>query len=465
MRFPIVLRQKLCVRKIMPRKIAFLGGGGVRTPLVVFGINESAKELDAEELVLYDVDAERVEMIAKLGREVVRSHGGPLRITVARTAEEAVENASFVLNSVRVGGIATRAHDECASISCGYPGQETTGPGGVAMGQRTIPVAIDQARLVERIAPKAWIINFTNPAGLITQAMMHHSNARVVGICDTPTEMLHRIQSALKVSASELECDYVGLNHLGWIRKIAVRGQDVMDHVLNEDTILAQLYSAPLFDHELIRALRLIPTEYLFFYYSRRRALENQKRLGTTRGEQIAQMNEALTLQLMNLFSKGDTAGALQAYIDYLNLRSGSYMKLEGEGQSAFERQAPEEDPFRAASGYHRIALQVMNALCGSKPDRVIVNTRNSNVLPEIDAEDVIETACNIGNDTIETLPAGALPEAVRGLVLAVKAYERAAIEAAISGSERELRKAMLLYPSIGEWEPSLDLLKVMRWR
>ncbi|QNI37551.1 family 4 glycosyl hydrolase [Edaphobacter albus] len=449
----------------MPRKIAFLGGGGVRTPLVVFGIDESAKKLDAEELVLYDIDTERVEMIAELGREVVRSNGGSLRVTVVQTEEEAVDGASFVLNSVRVGGIATRAHDECASISCGYPGQETTGPGGVAMGQRTIPIAIKQARLVERLAPKAWIINFTNPAGLITQAIMHHSSARVVGICDTPTEMLHRIQSALKVSASELECDYVGLNHLGWIRRIVVRGQDVTDRVLNDDAILSQLYSAPLFDHELIRALRLIPTEYLFFYYSRRRALENQKRQGSTRGEQIAQMNESLTLRLMNLFSKGDAPGALQAYIDYLNLRSGSYMKLEGEGQSAFDQQAPEEDPFRAASGYHRIALQVMNSLCSNKSDRVIVNTRNGSVLPEIDADDVIETACNIGNDKIEALPAGSLPEAVRGLVLAVKAYERAAIEAAISGSERDLRKAMLLYPSIGEWEPSQDLLKVMRWR
>lgn len=449
----------------MPRKIAFLGGGGVRTPLVIFGINESAKKLDAEELILYDIDTERVEMIAKLGREVVRNNGGSLRVTVARSAEEAVDSASFVLNSVRVGGIATRAHDECASISCGYPGQETTGPSGVAMGQRTIPVAIEQARLVERMVPKAWIINFTNPAGLITQAIMHHSNARVVGICDTPTEMLHRIQSALKVSASELECDYVGLNHLGWIRRIAVQGQDVMDRVLNDDAILAQLYPAPLFDHELIRALRLIPTEYLFFYYSRRRALENQKRQGSTRGEQIAQMNESLTLRLMNLFSKGDAVGALQAYVDYLNLRSGSYMKLEGEGRSAFDQQAPEEDPFRAASGYHRIALQVMNALCSNVPDRVIVNTRNGNVLPEIDADDVIETACNIGNDAIKALPAGGLPEAVRGLVLAVKAYERAAIEAAISGSERDLRKAMLLYPSIGEWEPSQELLKVMHWR
>jgi 6-phospho-beta-glucosidase len=449
----------------MPRKIAFLGGGGVRTPLVVFGINESAKRLDVEELVLYDVDRERVEMIARLGREVVRRDSGSLRVVVARTPEEAVDGATFVLNSVRVGGIATRAHDECAAIRCGYPGQETTGPGGVAMGQRTIPVAIEQARMVERIAPSAQIINFTNPAGLITQAVMHNSGAHVVGICDTPTEMLHRIQSALGARAAEVECEYVGLNHLGWVRKVTLRGEDVTQRVLDDDAILSQLYSAPLFDHELIRALGLIPTEYLFFYYSRRRALENQLKQGTTRGEQIAQMNEDLADRLMQQFARDDEPGALQTYIDYLNLRSGSYMKLEGEGQSAFEQEIAAEDPFRAASGYHRIALDVMNALCDSDTNRVIVNVRNGSTIPEIAADDVIETACYIQAGEIKSLPVGPLPEAVRGLVLAVKAYERAAIEAAISGSTRDLRKAMLLCPNIGEWEPTNELLKTMHWK
>ena len=448
----------------MPRKIAFLGGGGVRTPLVVFGINESAKRLDAEELVLYDIDSERVEMIARLGREVVRRDGGSLRVVVAKTPEEAVDGASFVLNSVRVGGISSRAQDECAAIRCGYPGQETTGPGGVAMGQRTIPVAIEQARMVERLAPKAWIINFTNPAGLITQAIMQHSNARVVGICDTPTEMLHRIQTALNASPSEVECDYVGLNHLGWVRRIKLRGEDVTERVLADDNLLSQLYSAPLFDHELIRALGLIPTEYLFFYYSRRRALENQQRQGTTRGEQIERMNEDLAERLIRQFSLNDARGALQSYIDYLNLRSGSYMKLEGEGSSAFEQEVVVEDPFRAASGYHRIALEVMNALCDNDRHRVIVNVRNGSTIPEIAAEDVIETACNIQAGKIEALPVGNLPEGVRGLVLAVKAYERAAIDAALSGSARDLRRAMLICPNIGEWEPSAQLLKVMRW-
>ncbi|MEK6399114.1 MAG: hypothetical protein V4734_13580, partial [Terriglobus sp.] len=395
----------------MPRKIAFLGGGGVRTPLVAFGINESARELDAEELVLYDLSRERAEMTARLSREVVRRDGGSLRIRVAATAEEAVEDASFVLNSVRAGGIDTRAKDERAAIACGYPGQETTGPGGIAMGQRTIPIAIAQARMLERIVPKAWIVNFTNPAGLITEAILQNSSARVVGICDTPTEMLHRITTALGASHDEVECDYVGLNHLGWVRAIRLRGEDVMEKVLNSDALLSQLYSAPLFDHELIRALGLIPTEYLFFYYSRTRALQNQQKQGATRGEQIAQMNESLAQNLLELHGANDDAGALQAYIDYLNLRSGSYMKLEGEGASAFDSDAPQEDPFRAASGYHRIALDVMKALVSETPRRVIVNTRNGNTTPELSPDVVVEATSMIGNDTVTPLPVGPLPE------------------------------------------------------
>lgn len=443
------------------RKIAFIGGGGVRTPLVVFGLNEAAEGLGAEELVLFDSDQERVGIMAELGRAIVAQEGGSLRVRQASSIEDAVEGASFVLNSIRVGGIRARAHDERTSIELGYPGQETTGPGGVAMALRTVSTAVEQAKVVERLSPQAWLINFTNPAGLITQAIKHNSNAKVVGICDTPTEMLHRINIALGAGPEEVQCDYVGLNHLGWIRRIRLRGEDVTDRLLADDAFLGQLYSVPLFEHELIRALRLIPTEYLFFYYSRRRALENQRRQGSTRGAEVELLNLKLIGNLAQLLKQGDSAAAISTYVDYLNTRSGSYMKLEGKGDSAFNASEPSgEDPFRAASGYHRIALDVMNALCGAKPGRIVVNTQNLGSIAEVEADDIVEVSCQIGEDSITPEPCGALPEAVRGLVLAVKAYERAAIEAALTGSVLAARKAMLLYPAIGEWEPSKELLE-----
>jgi len=442
-------------------KVAFIGGGGVRTPLVVFGINESARELGVNEIVLYDPDLERARMMVALGQAVVQREGGTLTVREAASLEDAVEGADFVLSSIRVGGITARTNDERIAIEHGYPGQETTGPAGMAMALRTVPIAVEQARIVHRLAPEAWLINFTNPAGLITQAIMQHTEARVVGICDTPTEMLHRIASAMTTNHAEVRCEYVGLNHLGWIRRIELRGKDVTDQVLANDQLLSQFYSVPMFDHELIRSLRLIPTEYLLFYYSRRRALANQLAHGSTRGEEVGRLNEELFGQLRELLATGDGESTLAAYTRYLNVRSGSYMALESSNADLSSRSVElQEDPFRAASGYHRIALDVMKALRGDEPRRVIVNVRNQGTIEGIGANDVVEVPCDIKNDTITPEPCGALPAEVRGLVLAVKEYERATIDAAMSGSNLMARKAMLLYPAIGEWEPSEGLLR-----
>jgi 6-phospho-beta-glucosidase len=445
-------------------KVAFIGGGGVRTPLVIFGINESAQKLGVDEVILFDVSAERAQMMAALGQAVVRREGGSLRVRETASIADAIEGADFVLSSIRVGGIGARAHDEQVAIEHGYPGQETTGPAGMAMALRTVPIAVEHARLVHRLAPRAWLINFTNPAGLITQAILNHTDVRAVGICDTPSEMLHRIAIALDADPETVRCEYVGLNHLGWVRKIELNGEDVTDRVLADDRILDQLYPAPMFEKDLIRALRLIPTEYLYFYYSRGRALANQQAHGSTRGLEIGRLNDGLFQRLGSLLASRDDQGALAAYIRYLNERSGTYMLLEStrENNTAADARR-EEDPFRTANGYHRIALAVMNGLRGGENQRLIVNVRNQGAIDGVDANDVVEVPCRIGANTIVPERCGALPAAVRGLVLAVKEYERAAIDAAITGSALTARKAMLLYPPIGEWEPSEGLLRDLR--
>jgi 6-phospho-beta-glucosidase len=443
------------------RKIALIGGGGVRTPLVIFGINEASLSIGGDEVVLFDIDHKRCSIMADLGKAIVAREGGSLRIRVAASLEDAVDGAAFVLNSIRAGGIQARAHDERVAIEQGYPGQETTGPGGIAMALRTVPIAVQQARMVEKYSPDAWLINFTNPAGLITQAIQQHSNTRVVGICDTPSEMMYRIQVALDAENESCRCEYLGLNHLGWIRSIRLHGEDVTERLLADDAFLTKIYSIPLFEHELIRALKLLPTEYLFFYYSRRRALENQRRQGSTRGTEIEQLNDRLIADLSRLLAEGNGLGAIDAYASYLNVRSGSYMELEGNAGSALTPgEASNGDPFRAASGYHRIAIDVMSALCGDEFKRIVVNTRNVGAIDDLWPEDIVEVACKIGANTITPERCGELPESVRGLVLAVKAYERAAIDAALTGSTSLARKAMLLYPAIGEWEPSKDLLE-----
>ena len=443
------------------RKVTLIGGGGVRTPLVIYGINESREHLGVDEMVLYDLDAERAHLMCELGRALIEREGGSLRLRVATDLEDAISGASFVLTAIRVGGIQARAIDERISIENGYPGQETTGPGGVAMGLRTASVAIGYARLIERLSPDAWMINFTNPAGLITQAVSHNSGVRVIGICDTPAELFHSIAQALGAEPADVHCDYIGLNHLGWVQRVLLRGEDVTGRILGSDETLQSLYLAPLFDFALLRSLKLIPTEYLFFYYSRRKALANQLTAGTTRGEEIGRLNEELFQQLRARIVAGNAQSALTIYTNYLNQRSGSYMRLEASAGTAFDTShSLKDDPFRVATGYHRIALDVMNALNSDEPRRVVINVRNHGAIPEIEYEDVVEVPCAISRHGIVPEHCGSLPEEVRGLVLSVKAYERAAIQAAVFGSAELARKAMLLYPIIGEWDPSADLLR-----
>ncbi|MDR6511127.1 6-phospho-beta-glucosidase [Novosphingobium capsulatum] len=442
------------------RKLTLIGGGGVRTPLVTFGVNDAAQALGARELVLWDPDADRLAIMAALGRAIVRAEGGALIVREATSIEDAIEGSSFVMNSIRVGGIAGRAADERTAIEHGFPGQETTGPAGAAMALRTVPIALEQARLVQRHAPDAWIVNFTNPAGLITQAIANHTDAKIVGICDTPTELFHNIAHALGATLADVECDYVGLNHLGWVRGIRLHGEDVFDRVLADDAVLDQLYSAPVFDKAMIRALRLIPTEYLFFYYERRRALANQQRHGSSRGTEVEALNVTLIETLRDRLGADDGPGAIAAYAAYLNRRSGSYMKLEAEGGSAFDPEATFNiDPFRVASGYHRIAIDVMSALTGAKPATIVVNTRNHGALPNLPAGDIVETSSRIDANSITPLPIPPLPDVALGLVHGIKAYERAAIDAALTGERPTARKALLIHPAIGEWDPTGALL------
>src|SRR6202035_4731267 len=281
----------------MSGKVCVIGGGGVRTPLLIHGLLQSQNILKISELVLFDVSHERAEVMAALGREIAKNRGVDIRLTTTTSLETAVEGSTFVLSSVRVGGMAARARDERTAIENGLAGQETTGPGGVAMALRTVPVALAHARVVERLAPQAWFINFTNPAGLITQALNQHTRLKVVGICDTPAELLHRIAHVLAIPPAELRCDYAGLNHLGWVRRVLKGDEDVTARLLRDETALRQLYHADLFDPLLIRTLGLIPSEYLFFYYSQRKAYRNQLSAGASRGEELVRLNGELFAQ------------------------------------------------------------------------------------------------------------------------------------------------------------------------
>jgi 6-phospho-beta-glucosidase len=441
-------------------KVTVIGGGGIRTPLLVFGVNETAAQTGIRELAIYDLDAERAALMAALGNAVVRREGGSLRISVATSLPEAVEGADFVISSIRPGGIAGRARDERLAFENGFAGQETTGPGGFLMALRTIPVALEHARVVEKHAPGAWYVSFTNPAGLISQALVSHTKLRVMGICDTPLELFHFIAQALGVSASYVSCEYAGLNHLGWVRKVVARGKDVTAELLANDEALKKLYPADLFAPELIRGLGVIPTEYLYFYYRRGLAYRNQAKAKTTRGEEIERLNQTVLRDIAEGLKRGDDAAAVASYANYLNQRSGSYMKLEAAAGSAFDPTTLHTDPFRSATGYHRMVLSVMQALREEKASDIVVNVKNGAALPDFEADDVVEAVCDVSSAGAIPRKYGALPERVRGLAVAMKVFERAAVEAAVERSFEKARTALLLHPLLGDWDAADKLLR-----
>jgi 6-phospho-beta-glucosidase len=442
------------------RKVTIIGGGGIRTPLLIHGLAQAQRQLDLYEVALYDIEVERLSIIAALAREVAQQRGGTFKLTISDKLEEAVTGADFIIHSIRVGGIAARARDERLAIEHGLAGQETTGLGGLAKALRTIPVLLEQARVIERCAPAAWFISFTNPAGLIAQTIATQTKLRAIGICDTPSEIFHRLAVGLRAQPAAVRCDYFGLNHLGWVRRVEVHGRDVTTQVLNDDALLRSLYSAELFDPAMIRALGLIPSEYLFFYYGQQRALANQRAAGASRGEEIARLNIELLAQLQNEIEAERPEQALTLYRDYLRRRSGSYLKLEAEADSALrEGVAQAEDPFDAATGYHRIALNVMTALLSKQPTHIVLNVSNHGAIADLADDDVVEVPCLMDWHGPQPLAVGQLPETVRGLLLAVKEYERLTIRAAVEQSHTLAQLALLAYPLVGEWQPAREML------
>ena len=324
------------------------------------------------------------------------------------------------------------------------------------------PQDLGIVRAMHRGAPDAWLISFTNPAGLISQALMSHSHLRVIGICDTPSELFHRIAWSLGEPYDRLEFQYVGLNHLGWVRGVTKDGEDLMPRLLGDEAALARLYPADLFEPGLIRTLGLVPTEYLFFYYSQRKAHRNQQAAGASRGEEILRLNTSLMTGLAADMAAGKPLEALERYKRYLNQRNASYMRLEGNAESAFAKGPPNWNPFEGETGYHRIAIEVMKALTSSEPQRIVVNVRNGDAIEDLAPEDVIEAPSLVDDSGARPLPIGRLPETSRGLVVAVKQYERQAIRAAVEHSFDLARLALLSNPIVSDWDAAGELLEAL---
>ena len=426
-------------------KLAVVGGASVRTPLLVRGLCGS--DLPISEIALYDSDQERLPVIAALARE----YAGAAAITACASLAPAVEGADFVFTSIRVGGIEARARDEAAALARGLVGQETVGPAGFAMAMRNIPPLIACAREVERRAPGAWMVNFTNPVGIVTQALRNETSTRVIGICDTPIELFERAAHALGVPAEECDFDYFGLNHLGWLREVRHRGEPQLHRLWSDPARLATIHRGPLFEPEALARLRLLPSEYVFYYDRPARAVENMRRAGASRGEVIRRLNADLFAAL----GAGRGPGR-KAYEEYLAARDGGYMQVESGAA------APAPPPAAGATGYDRIALDVLRAIHRNAGVVLPLSVPNRGNIPELEDDDVVEVPCRIDGNGPRPLHVGRVPEAVRGLLARVKEYERRTARAAVTRDPDAARRALATNPLVPTADAARDIFSAL---
>ena len=337
-------------------KLAIIGGAGVRVPLLTNGLFREETAITVDELSLFDTNTERATTIARISEAMARRAGGKLRVSLPRSLDDALEGCSFVVSSIRVGGINGRIRDERIALEHGLPGQETVGPGGFALALRTIPVLVDYGRRVAEHAPQAWMINFTNPVGIMGEAFIREGiSARCIGVCDTPREQFLHVAEALGIPLEAAYFDYLGLNHLGWIRAVLVQGRDVLQDLMASDEALDRAYPLRLFSKSLLRTLRLLPTEYLFYYYSTREAFRRTAESGNTRGGLIRELEGKL---MQSVSEAGqDERRILAAYDLYLAGRNASYMAIETGGSlDAGGVDEARANLYQSAAGYERIA-------------------------------------------------------------------------------------------------------------
>ncbi len=417
-------------------KIAIIGGAGVRVPLLVNGL--AAAGLGITEMALYDIDQARLAVVADLAAR----RAGQARVTCHAASGPCIDGASFVITSIRVGGLEARIRDEKTALELGVVGQETVGPGGFAMAVRTIAPLIGYAREVMARAPDAWIINFTNPAGLVTQAVARETGARILGICDTPTEVFQEVAHALGVPAEECAFDYVGLNHLGWVREVYWRGRPRLAGIWDDEAVLARIYRTPLFPPSRLSELRLLPTEYVFYYESAALAVANLRAAGDTRGTVIRDLTAGLFRDLA-----AGVPDPVARYEQYLAARSAGYMQIEAGRPASGAAAAPA--PWAHLTGYDRIAVHTIRAIVRNQNAVIPLNVRNNGNIPDLEPDDVIEAPAVVNASGPRALHVGALPPQVRDLVRRVKAYERATITAVRTGSRRALISALTLNPLV----------------
>lgn len=390
-------------------KVVVIGGGSTYTPELVEGFFDIWDKLDSLEIVLVDINENRLNIIYDFLKRMIKRNGARIDLYKSTSLDEVLDNTDFVINQIRVGGNKARLLDEIIPLEFGVLGQETTGPGGFANALRTIPVVYYMAKKVERFSPKAWFINFTNPSGIITEMLLNYTNIKAVGLCNVPINFQKYFADLAGTSLEDIFLDYFGLNHLSFVRKVYVKGEDKTKELFGK---LREKLSEE--ERKVIDYLDLFPNYYLRYYFFREERVEELKQK-PKRAEEVMKVEE----HLLELYQDP----SLDTKPIDLNKRGGAL--------------------------YSKAAVNLISNLYGLEEGFQIINVKNEGSIIDLPKESVVEIPVYIQKDRLHKYYIGELPLEVKGLIQAVKTYERLTIEAAMEGSYKKALWALAQHPLV----------------
>lgn len=400
-------------------KLTIIGAGSTYTPELIEGVILRSASLPVTEIALMDINKRKLEIVGSLCKRMIEKAGLKTDVKLTENLEEALIGADFVLSQIRVGQLACRILDEKIPLKYGFIGQETTGIGGFFKALRTIPVLLDITKHMERICPEAWLINFSNPSGILAQALQNNTKIKTIGLCNVPINMIAGAEQAL--GEKNLDIEYVGLNHLSFITGVKKGGKDLLGEALARGTDGQGMKNIPLqgFSRELIRTIGAIPSSYLGYFYFRDDKLKHLMEEEKSRGEVCMEIEERL----------------LALYQD--------------ESLSV----KPKELESRGGARYSEAAVSLVDAIYNDRQEVHVVNILNRGALEFMEEDDSVEIAAIIGKNGVTPVPVrGFKNRHIMELMKTVKAYERHTVQSAINGDEDEAMKALLIHPLVGDY-------------
>ena len=416
-------------------KLAVIGGGSSYTPELIDGLIKRWLREDflAREIALIDIPEgqERMEIVASFAARMIEKRGMPSSVSTWTDLKEGLCGADFVISQIRVGGMKARWVDEHIPAKYGVIGQETTGAGGFACALRTIPASIEIAQAVETFCPKAWLLNFTNPSGVITEALLKHTKAKTFGLCNVPISIKMGICQALNVAPEKITMDVSGLNHLSFVNKVYKHGKDITDYVLHSPLLYKYLDEVNI-GREMapfLEAVQVIPATYLSYYWARESSIQKQR----------ADIESG----------KGTRADEVMEIEEHL------FAMYKDESLD----EMPPELKKRGGAFYSDVALNCISSIVHNRPSLEVLNVKNRGSVPGIPFDAVVEVTCSVDGKGPSPIAQEPLPTEILGLVQKVKAYEQLTVEAAVTGSVEKAFFALLNHPLIQDGRIAADLL------